>query len=51
MARPAKFKDPQKLNLYVEKTTVRRGKRIAKRLGKSLSDLFTEFIEKHPDGK
>ena len=47
MGRPAKFKDPQKLNLYVEKTTIERARKISKRLNKSISDLFTEFVEKH----
>jgi len=51
MARPQKFKEPQKLNLYVEKDTVLRARKIAKRVNKSISDLFSEFVANHPGGK
>lgn len=51
MARPQKFKEPQKLNLYVEKDTVSRARKIAKRANKSISDLFSEFVVNHPSGK
>ncbi len=51
MARPQKFKEPQKLNLYVEKSTVLKARKIAKRVNKSISDLFSEFIATYPDSK
>jgi|TARA_R110000772_G_scaffold7287_3_gene24981 hypothetical protein len=50
MARPSKFKNPKKLNLYVEETTVERARRVAIRLNKSISDVFSDFIAKHSLG-
>lgn len=48
MSRPAKLKDPGKLNLYLEKRIIQKARQLAKLAKKSIGELFSEFIEKAP---
>lgn len=48
MARPPKFNDPTKLNLYVERSTAKNARLLASIEERSISDIVSDFVNQHP---